>query len=162
MAAELLSIDAVSDTALPDFSAPMTSGKTFRLSAHRGRKVVLYFYPKDNTPGCTAESIHFRDRYSDFQAADAEVFGLSRDSIRSHEAFKAKLDLPFELISDVDETVCRQFEVIKSKMMYGKKVVGIERSTFAIDASGRLMKEWRGVKVSDHVEEVLAFMRSFD
>lgn len=162
MAAELLSIDAVSDTVLPDFSAPMTGGRTFRLADYRGRKIVLYFYPKDNTPGCTTESIHFRDLHPDFQAANAEVFGLSRDSIRSHEGFKAKLDLPFELISDTDESICRQFEVIKTKMMYGKKVIGIDRSTFAIDASGRLVKEWRGVKVSDHVEEVLAFMNSFD
>lgn len=162
MVAELLSIDVVSDTVLTDFSAPMTGGRTFRLSDYRGRKVVLYFYPKDNTPGCTTESIHFRDRHPDFQAANAEVFGLSRDSIRSHEGFKAKLDLPFELISDQDESVCRQFDVMKSKMMYGKKVIGIDRSTFAIDASGRLVKEWRGVKVSDHVEEVFAFMKSFD
>lgn len=162
MAADLLSIDAVSDTVLPDFSAPMTGSKTFRLSDYRGRKVVLYFYPKDNTPGCTAESIHFRDRHFDFQAANAEVFGLSRDSIRSHEGFKSKLDLPFELISDHEENVCRQFDVIKNKMMYGKKVVGIERSTFAIDASGRLVKEWRGIKVPDHVDEVLAFVQSFD
>lgn len=162
MTAELLTIDAVSETALPDFSAPMTGGKTFRLSDYRGRKIVLYFYPKDNTPGCTTESIHFRDRHADFQAANAEVFGLSRDSIRSHEGFKTKLDLPFELISDQEEAVCRQFDVIKSKMMYGKRVVGIDRSTFAIDASGRLVKEWRGIKVPDHVEDVLAFVKSFD
>lgn len=162
MTAELLTIDAVSETALPDFSAPMTGGKTFRLSDYRGRKIVLYFYPKDNTPGCTTESIHFRDRHADFQAANAEVFGLSRDSIRSHEGFKTKLDLPFELISDQEEAVCRQFDVIKSKMMYGKRVAGIDRSTFAIDASGRLVKEWRGIKVPDHVEDVLAFVKSFD
>lgn len=162
MTAELLSIDFEQDIAPHDFSAPMTSGKTFHLSDYRGRKVVLYFYPKDNTPGCTTESLHFRDLYPEFQAANTEIFGLSRDSIRSHEGFKSKLDLPFELISDVDETVCRQFNVLGAKMMYGKKVVGIERSTFAIDTAGHVVKEWRGVGVPEHADEVLAFMKGVD
>jgi peroxiredoxin Q/BCP len=143
-----------------DFSAAMTSDKTFRLSDYQGKNVVLYFYPKDNTPGCTTESLRFRDLYPDFQKANTEIVGLSRDSLRSHEGFKAKLDMPFELISDPDESICNLFKVMKVKNMYGKKVRGIERSTFAIDATGRLVKEWRGVKVPGHVDEVLEFMKA--
>ncbi|TFW10275.1 peroxiredoxin [Oxalobacteraceae bacterium OM1] len=145
---------------VPEFSAPMTGGRDFKLSDYRGKTVVLYFYPKDNTPGCTTESLTFRDLYPHFQGANAEIFGLSRDSIRSHEGFKGKLELPFELISDPEETVCTMFDVMKDKVMYGKKVRGVERSTFVFDADGRIVKEWRGVKVSDHVDEVLEFGKS--
>ena len=144
---------------VPDFSAPMTSDKTFTLSDYRGKNLVLFFYPKDNTPGCTTESLRFRDLYPEFCNANTEIVGLSRDSLRSHENFKAKLDLPFELISDPEETVCNLFGVMKTKLMYGKKVRGIERSTFIIDASGELVKEWRGVKVPGHVDEVLELMK---
>lgn len=143
-----------------NFSAPMTGGQTFELAGRPARYTVLYFYPKDNTPGCTTESIAFREAYPEFQAAQAEIYGISRDSLRSHESFKAKLGLPFELISDPEETVCNQFGVMKMKNMYGKQVRGVERSTFIIDAQGRLVKEWRGVKVNDHVAEVLEFLKS--
>nr|WP_267913174.1 peroxiredoxin [Noviherbaspirillum pedocola] len=148
------------DDIVPDFSAAMTSDKTFHLSDYRGRKIVLYFYPKDNTPGCTTEGIRFRELYPEFQAADAEIFGVSRDSLRSHENFRAKLEMPFQLISDPEETLCSMFDVIRSKTMYGKAVRGIDRSTFIIDASGRLVKEWRGVKVPGHVDEVLEFVKA--
>lgn len=145
---------------VPDFSAPMTGNQTFRLSDHNGKTIVLYFYPKDNTPGCTTESLQFRDLYPQFQQANAVIFGVSRDSIRSHEGFKAKLELPFELISDPDETLCVMFNVMKMKQMYGKQVRGIERSTFVIDATGKLVKEWRGVKVPGHIDEVLEFVKT--
>lgn len=145
---------------VPDFSAPMTGEQTFQLADYKGKKIVLYFYPKDNTPGCTTEGIHFRDLYEQFRAANAEVFGVSRDSLRSHEGFKAKLALPFELISDPDETLCTMFDVMKMKNMYGKKVRGIERSTFIIDESGKLVKEWRGVKVPGHIDDVLEFVKA--
>ncbi|NYE58946.1 peroxiredoxin Q/BCP [Duganella sp. 1224] len=141
-----------------DFSAPMTSGQTFQLSGRPARFTVLFFYPKDNTPGCTTENVAFRDLYPQFQAANTEIYGISRDSLRSHESFKAKLGLPFELISDPDEKVCEQFGVMKMKQMYGKTVRGIERSTFVIDATGQIVKEWRGVKVAGHVDEVLEFV----
>jgi peroxiredoxin Q/BCP len=141
-----------------DFSAAMTGGQTFQLAGRPARYTVLYFYPKDNTPGCTTESIAFRDLYAQFQAAGTEIYGISRDSLRSHEGFKAKLGLPFELISDPEETLCQQFGVMKLKQMYGKTVRGIERSTFVIDAHGQLVKEWRGVKVAGHVDEVLEFV----
>lgn len=143
---------------LADFSAAMTSGQTFQLSGRPARSTVLFFYPKDNTPGCTTENMAFRDLHEQFQAAGAEVYGISRDSLRSHESFKAKLGLPFELISDPDEAMCLQFGVMKMKQMYGKTVRGIERSTFVIDADGKLVKEWRGVKVPGHVDEVLEFV----
>jgi peroxiredoxin Q/BCP len=143
-----------------DFSLPSTGGTTFKLLEHRGRKLVLYFYPKDNTPGCTTEGIWFRDLHKDFRKAGCEVFGISRDSLRSHEGFKAKLGFPFELLSDADEAVCGQFGVMKMKNMYGRKVRGIERSTFVIDANGVLAREWRGVKVPGHVEEVLDFVKT--
>ena len=146
------------DQALPDFSAAMTSGKTFKVDDYRGRNLVLYFYPKDNTPGCTTESMAFRDLHPQFQQAGVEIYGISRDSLRSHEGFKSKLGLPFELISDPDEAVCLQFGVMKMKQMYGKTVRGVERSTFLIDAEGNLVKEWRGVKVAGHVDEVLEFV----
>lgn len=136
----------------------MTSGQTFQLSGRPARYTVLFFYPKDNTPGCTTENVAFRDLYEQFQAAGTEIYGISRDSLRSHEGFRAKLGLPFELISDPEEKVCEQFGVMKMKQMYGKTVRGIERSTFVIDASGQLVKEWRGVKVAGHVDEVLEFV----
>ncbi|BDT60342.1 MAG: peroxiredoxin [Janthinobacterium lividum] len=145
---------------IDNFSAPMTGGQTFELAGRPAKYTVLYFYPKDNTPGCTTESIAFREAYPAFQAAQAEIYGISRDSLRSHENFKGKLGLPFELISDPEEAVCSQFGVMKMKNMYGKQVRGIERSTFIIDAQGRLVKEWRGVKVNDHVAEVLEFLKS--
>ena len=149
---------ADSPTVVTDFSAAMTSGQTFQLSGRPARHTVLFFYPKDNTPGCTTENMAFRDLYEQFQAAGAEIYGISRDSLRSHESFKTKLGLPFELISDPDEAVCLQFGVMKMKQMYGKTVRGIERSTFVIDANGQLVKEWRGVKVAGHVDEVLEFV----
>jgi peroxiredoxin Q/BCP len=146
---------------VPEFSAAVTGESVFELSAFRGKILVLYFYPKDNTPGCTTESMAFRDLYAQFQSANAEVFGISRDSLRSHENFKNKLALPFELISDPDETLCQMFNVMKMKNMYGKQVRGIERSTFVIDGTGKLVKEWRGVKVSGHVDEVLEFVSAY-
>jgi len=145
---------------VPDFSAQITGTTPFQLSQYRGKNLVLYFYPKDNTPGCTTESLQFRELYSKFQQAGTEIIGISRDSIRSHDGFKSKLELPFELISDSDETVCNMFDVIVMKSMYGKKVRGIERSTFIIDAAGKIVKEWRGVKVPGHVDEVLEFVQS--
>lgn len=143
---------------VPEFSAAMTGDKAFHLSDHAGKNLIIYFYPKDNTPGCTTESIAFRDLHPQFQQANTKVFGISRDSLRSHEGFKNKLDLPFELISDPDETLCNLFNVMKMKNMYGKQVRGIERSTFVIDGNGKLVKEWRGVKVAGHVDEVLEFV----
>jgi len=141
--------------AVPDFQAPATGG-VFQLSALRGQALVLYFYPKDNTPGCTTEGADFAQAHAAFREAGCNIAGISRDSLRSHEGFKAKLELPFELISDADEAVCNLFEVIKMKNMYGKQVRGIERSTFLITADGSLAREWRGVKVPGHVHEVLA------
>ncbi|HEY5310189.1 MAG TPA: peroxiredoxin [Casimicrobiaceae bacterium] len=137
-----------------DFTAAATGGE-FRLSDHKGETVVLYFYPKDNTPGCTTEGEQFRDAWKKFRKAGAIVVGCSRDSLKSHENFKAKMNFPFELISDADEKVCAQFDVIKMKNMYGKQVRGIVRSTFLIDGAGKLVNEWRGVKVAGHVEQVL-------
>lgn len=138
----------------PDFTRPATGGDV-KLSALRGANVVLYFYPKDNTPGCTTEGSDFRDAYADFQAAGALVFGVSRDSLASHERFKQKLGFPFELISDADETLCRLYDVIKMKNMYGRQVMGVERSTFLIDRDGVLRNEWRKVKVAGHCAAVL-------
>ncbi|MFD2368000.1 peroxiredoxin [Pseudoduganella sp. GCM10020061] len=150
--------DSPSALPLADFTAPMTGNGTFRLQGRPAKYTVLYFYPKDNTPGCTTESIAFRDLHEQFLAAGAELYGISRDSMRSHESFKQKLGLPFELISDPEEAVCNQFGVMKMKNMYGKQVRGIERSTFIIDDAGRVVKEWRGVKVPDHAGEVLKFV----
>jgi len=143
------------DTQIPDFSLPSTSGQTFTLSAQAGKIVVIYFYPKDSTPGCTTEGQNFRDLYAEFTAVDAVILGISRDSLKSHENFKAKQSFPFELGSDADETVCNLFGVIKQKMMYGKQVRGIERSTFLLDENGVLLREWRGLRVPGHVEAVL-------
>jgi len=138
----------------------MTGAKEFDLSSYKGKNIVLYFYPKDNTPGCTTEGMNFRDLYPQFQAANTEIFGISRDSLRSHEGFKGKLDMPFQLISDPEETLCLMFDVMKMKNMYGKQVRGIERSTFVIDGAGTLVKEWRGVKVPGHIDEVLDFVKA--
>ncbi|WP_292934771.1 peroxiredoxin [Noviherbaspirillum sp.] len=145
---------------VPEFSAAMTGNQTFRLSDYKGKTVVLYFYPKDNTPGCTTEAMQFRDLHSQFIEANTEIFGISRDSIRSHEGFKSKLEMPFDLISDPDETLCNMFNVMKMKSMYGKQVRGVERSTFVIDGTGKLVKEWRGVKVPGHVDEVLEYVKA--
>ena len=145
---------------VPDFSIPATGDSTFRLSDHKGHPVVLYFYPKDNTPGCTVEGTDFRDLHKEFVALGSIVAGISRDTLKSHEGFKAKLGFPFPLLSDTDEKLCTLFGVIKLKNMYGKKVRGIERSTFVVDGKGVLVQEWRGVKVPGHAAEVLAFVRS--
>lgn len=145
---------------VPDFSAEATDGP-FKLSEHRGHTVVLYFYPRDNTPGCTVEGSDFAALHKKFLKAGAKVYGLSRDTLKSHEKFKAKMDYPFALIADPDETVCQLFSVMKDKNMYGKKVRGIERSTFVISPEGKLLREWRGVKISGHAEEVLAEVQAF-
>ena len=143
------------DRVVPDFKVPTTGEKTVRLKDLRGKKVVLFFYPKDNTPGCTTEGEDFRDNYRKFRARKAIVLGISRDSLKSHEKFRDKFGFPFDLVSDEDENLCQLFDVIKDKNMYGKKVRGIERSTFLIDEKGKLRREWRKVKVNGHVEEVL-------
>ena len=143
-----------------DFELPATSGKTFRLSQQLGKTLVVYFYPKDSTPGCTTQGMAFRDNYAAFQAANCEIFGVSRDSLKSHENFKAKFTFPFELLADTEELACGIFGVMKMKNMYGKQVRGIERSTFVIDKNGVLIREWRGVKVDGHVEEVLNFINN--
>jgi len=148
------------DQPAPDFELPATGGRTFRLSDAKGRHLVLYFYPKDNTPGCTREGEQFRDLYPEFRKLRCEVYGISRDSLKSHESFKAKMKFPFELISDGEEAACRLFDVIKLKNMYGRKVRGVERSTFVIDARGVVRRAWRGVKVPDHAKEVLEFVRT--
>ena len=144
---------------IPDFDAQSTGGAV-RLSKLKGRKVVLFFYPKDNTPGCTNEASDFRDNHDAFVRAGAVVIGVSRDSLKSHEGFKSKLDFPYELISDPDETLCELFDVIRMKNMYGRQVRGVERSTFLVDGDGKLVREWRGVKVPGHVAEVLEAVRS--
>ena len=138
-----------------DFSLPATGEQDITLSDFRGKNVVVYFYPKDSTSGCTTEGQNFRDQINAFKRRKTVIFGISRDSIKSHENFKANQDFPFELLSDADETVCKLFDVIKEKNMYGRKVMGIERSTFLIDENGILKKEWRKVKVDGHVDEVL-------
>ncbi|HWI14463.1 MAG TPA: peroxiredoxin [Burkholderiales bacterium] len=148
------------DQPAPDFELPATGDTPFRLRDARGNKLVLYFYPKDNTPGCTAEGQQFRDLHAQFRKAGCAVYGISRDSLKSHESFKAKMNFPFELLSDAEEVACKLFGVIKMKNMYGKKVRGIERSTFAIDAKGVVRREWRGVKVPGHVQEVLEFVKT--
>ena len=148
------------DKPAPDFELPATGGKKFRLSRARGAPLLLYFYPKDNTPGCTLEGQQFRDLYPELQKLDCAVYGVSRDSIKSHEAFKARMRFPFELLSDEEETACKLYGVIKMKNLYGRKVRGIERSTFAIDAKGVLRREWRGVRVPGHVQEVLEFVKT--
>ena len=144
---------------VPDFSVVGTGG-TFRLKDERGSKLLLYFYPKDNTPGCTQQGSDFRDQFKAFQKANCRIYGISRDSLKSHEGFKAKMKFPFELLADEDETVCKLFDVIKLKNMYGRKVRGIVRSTFVVDDKGVLRQEWRGVKVPGHVQEVLNFAKA--
>ena len=145
---------------VPDFSLPSTGGNSFQLSSQRGSRLVLYFYPKDNTPGCTTEGADFRDSHKAFRRANCEVFGISRDSLGSHQRFKEKMKFPFELLADPDEAVCKRFGVMKLKNMYGKQVRGIERSTFVVDKEGVLAREWRGVKVPGHVQEVLNFVKA--
>jgi peroxiredoxin Q/BCP len=146
--------------ALPDFEAPATGGVKVTPQSLLGRTVVLYFYPKDATPGCTTEAMQFRDKHAEFSAAGAVVFGVSRDNMASHEKFKKNLELPFELVADTEEKLCHMFGVVKNKIMYGKKVKGIERSTFLIDAEGVLRAEWRGIKVAGHVDEVLSAVQA--
>ncbi|PAU87853.1 peroxiredoxin [Pseudomonas sp. WN033] len=148
------------DKPIPDFSAQATSQQEVSPASLAGKKVVIYFYPKDNTPGCTTEGQDFRDLHAEFQKAGAVIFGVSKDSLRTHENFRAKHSFPFELISDPEEQLCRLFDVIKLKQMYGKQYEGIERSTFLIDAQGVLRQEWRKVKVPGHVAEVLEATRS--
>ena len=143
-----------------DFKCEATGGETVRLKALRGKKVVLYFYPKDNTPGCTTESKEFRDLHDEFGRAGAVVLGVSRDSVASHEKFRDRYELPFPLLSDADEKLCRQFDVIREKTMYGRKSMGVERSTFLIDGQGKLRREWRKVRVKGHAGEVLEAVRA--
>jgi peroxiredoxin Q/BCP len=138
-----------------NFSLPASGDKNLSLQNFRGTHLVLYFYPKDNTPGCTLEGQEFRDAYRQFRKAGADVLGVSRDSIKSHEGFKVKQALPFDLLSDADETLCKAFDVIREKNLYGRKLLGVERSTFLIDRDGRLRQEWRKVRVKGHVTEVL-------
>jgi thioredoxin-dependent peroxiredoxin len=144
----------------PELELPSTDGTTFKLSRARGAPVVIYFYPKDNTPGCTTEAAQFRDDYKAFTRAGVSIYGVSRDSMKSHLSFKEKMALPFELLSDSEETAVTAWKVMKMKNMYGKQVRGIERSTFVIAADGSIAKEWRGVKVPGHVQEVLAFVNT--
>lgn len=143
------------DQPVNDFEIAATGEQTVKLSALKGKQVVIYFYPKDSTPGCTTEGQGFRDHYAEFQAANTVVFGVSRDSLKSHENFKAKQGFPFELLSDKDEALCQLFDVIKLKKLYGKEYLGVDRSTFLIDKDGVLRHQWRGVKVPGHVEAVL-------
>lgn len=145
---------AIGDS-LPDLSLPATGNQTLQLNSLSGQPLVLYFYPKDDTPGCTQEGKDFRDHYPEFQQRQVIILGVSRDSVKKHEAFKTKYQLPFDLLADEDEVLCTQFEVIKEKMMFGKRSLGVERSTFLFDKTGMLQKIWRRVKVSGHVEAVL-------
>ncbi len=138
-----------------EFSVPATGDKTLSLSDFKDKNLVIYFYPKDNTPGCTLEGQDFRDLYPEFQAANTEILGVSRDSVKSHERFCEKQGFPFDLLADEDEALCRQFDVIHEKNMYGRKVMGVVRSTFLIDGDGVLRAEWRKVRVKGHVAEVL-------
>lgn len=147
-------------SALPDFELPATGNQRFSSAAFKGHPYVIYFYPKDDTPGCTVEGQQFRDLHKEFLKAGYMVFGISRDSVASHERFKAKMNFPFDLLSDSDEKVCRIFGVMKEKNMYGKKVWGIERSTFIMSRDGSIAREWRGVKVDGHAAEVLAAVKS--
>jgi peroxiredoxin Q/BCP len=146
--------------AVPDFEAASTGDKTLRLSELKGKNVVIYFYPKDSTPGCTTEGQNFRDNIDFFNDNDTVIFGVSRDSLRSHENFKTKQCFPFDLLSDPEEALCKHFDVIKLKKMYGKEYLGIERSTFLIDKEGKLAQEWRKVKVKGHVDEVMEAIKA--
>ena len=149
----------MSNLVISDFELPATGGNHFRLSDYRNKILVLYFYPKDSTPGCTTQGLQFRDLHDQFLAAGVAIFGISRDSLKSHENFKAKFSFPFDLLSDPDETVCNLFGVMKLKNMYGKQVRGIERSTFVL-VNGTVAREWRGVKAPGHAAEVLEFVKS--
>lgn len=153
-------ITSILNNTVSNFELPATSGLTFKLSNYLNKNLVIYFYPKDNTPGCTTQGMQFRDYYADFKAHNTEIFGVSRDSLKSHENFKAKFTFPFELLADTEELACGLFGVMKMKNMYGKQVRGVERSTFIIDKNGVLIKEWRGVKVDGHAQEVLQFIQS--
>lgn len=150
------------DKKVPAFKAAATGGETFKLADAKGSNLVLYFYPRDSTPGCTREGQDFRDNYDKFKHNKTLVVGVSRDSVASHEKFSTQHAFPFPLLSDADEALCRMFDVIKEKNMYGKKVMGIERSTFLIDATGKLRREWRKVKVDGHVDEVLEAARKLN
>ena len=152
----------MSENTVADFSLPATGNQTFVLSGARGKHLVIYFYPKDDTPGCTTEAQQYRDLYPKFNKASCEVVGISRDNLKSHEKFKAKFTLPFALLSDADETACELFGVIKLKNMYGKQVRGIERSTFVLDKDGILRHEWRGLKADGHAQEVLDFVTTLN
>ncbi|MDX1459488.1 MAG: peroxiredoxin [Xanthomonadales bacterium] len=145
-----------------NFALPATGNKTLSLDDFKGKNLVLYFYPKDHTPGCTREGQDFRDAYQDFQEADTEILGVSRDSVRTHENFRNKQSFPFDLLSDADETLCKQFDVIREKKLYGRTYMGIDRSTFLIDGEGVLRREWRKVKVKGHVAEVLEAVHELD
>jgi peroxiredoxin Q/BCP len=150
----------MNEPVIDDFELPATGNTVFRLSAQRGKNVVVFFYPKDNTPGCTLENQEFRDLHKDFLQTGTVVVGVSRDSLKSHEGFKAKHGFPFDLLSDTDETVCQRFGVMKLKNMYGKQVRGIERSTFVFDKDGKLVKSWRGLRAPGHAAEVLGFVQT--
>lgn len=151
---------AVLGQPVPDFALPATGGKTLALADFKGKKLLLYFYPKDNTPGCTQEGQAFAEHIESFQRLNTVILGVSRDSLSLHEGFKSKQNFPFDLLSDQDETLCQVFDVIKMKNMYGKQVRGIERSTFLIDENGVLIQEWRKVKVKEHVQAVLQVLQS--
>ena len=145
---------------VPDFELPSTGDKTIRLSDLRGNNVLIYFYPKDNTPGCTLEGQNFRDHIETFNAHNTLIFGISRDSVRAHENFREKQQFPFDLLSDADETVCNLFGVMQLKKNYGREYMGIVRSTFLIDTEGKLINEWRNVKVKQHIDEVLDVVKN--
>lgn len=148
------------DQAVPDFELPSTGETVFRLSEHRGKNVIIYFYPKDNTPGCTLEGQLFRDHIAEFSAHNTLIFGVSRDSVRVHENFKSKQAFPFELLSDTEETACKLFDVLHLKKNYGREYMGIVRSTFLIDSNGVLIHEWRNVKVKEHIADVLSTLKA--
>ncbi len=150
----------MSEPVITDFELPSTGNATFKLSDHSGQNVVVYFYPKDNTSGCTLEGQEFRDLYGDFAKANTIVVGVSRDSLKSHESFKAEFGFPFDLLADTDEAVCELFGVMKLKNMYGKQVRGVERSSFVFDVNGKLVKSWRGLKAPGHAAEVLEFVKT--
>lgn len=150
------------DKAVPNFTLPATGDKTVSLRDFKGQHVVLYFYPKDSTPGCTTEGQDFRDSHAKFRRQNTVVLGVSRDSVKSHENFRSKQKFPFDLLSDAEESLCQMFDVIRMKNMYGKSVRGIERSTFLIDDKGKLRQEWRKVKVTGHVDEVLTAVKALN
>jgi peroxiredoxin Q/BCP len=156
----MISMTPTPDQPIGDLELTLTGNRQARLSDFRGRHLVLYFYPKASTPGCTQEGLDFRDAFADFTALDTAILGASRDGLKAQENFKAKQGFPFDLVADTDEALCRLFDVIKVKKMYGRESLGVERSTFLIDAQGVLRREWRGVKVPGHVQEVLEAARA--